>query len=596
MRQKMKRFGKPLTLLALTLAALYAIVSVTAHAITAPKKTGGDTAHKEASSVEATAAIKEDANEAASYNENAAGFEYEEKWLLAKEKVNHELAREKNRYVLYINDKKITKRGWHEVSGAKYRVNKNGRVTAKMQSANDRWKLYEFNPENAKWVRQKDLWKTILEKKYYFNASGICTKIYDKKDKTLYVSHDGKMVLAAGQAYALNDGKMYYFNQQGTRKSAPGWKKASSDKYYKVGGKGYVTAKMVKPSNVWKYYTYDYSAGKWAIQKQTWKTLGDKKYYFNEDGKCLRIYNTKLKKCYEYKNGKMTMLRSAKREVDGRKYYFGSNGVKVSSAGLYLSGAKKLTYVNAEGEAAKEISGKILESSKSGEKIKSCRVKDSHYMCYYNSKGTLTRKIDLNQKMVALTYDDGPSAHTQTILDVLKQYNSVATFFVVGECVPRYPDAVKRAYEIGCEIGNHTYNHKILTKIDAASMKSQVSKTNEAVKKITGVSPVVMRPPGGGCSDTVKKTVAMPLILWSIDTLDWKTRNSAATQAAVLNNVRDGDIVLMHDLHGPTAEASKVIIPELVKRGYQLVTVSELADCRGGMSKGTVYGSFRAGR
>lgn len=84
----------------------------------------------------------------------------------------------------------------------------------------------------------------------------------------------------------------------------------------------------------------------------------------------------------------------------------------------------------------------------------------------------------------------------------------------------------------------------------------------------------------------------MPMIMWSIDTLDWKTLSAPATQAAVLNNVQDGDVVLMHDLHGPTAEASKTIIPELVQRGYQLVTVSELADCRGAMKKGGVYYSW----
>ncbi len=102
-----------------------------------------------------------------------------------------------------------------------------------------------------------------------------------------------------------------------------------------------------------------------------------------------------------------------------------------------------------------------------------------------------------------------------------------------------------------------------------------------------------MRPPGGNYNGTVASTVGMPLILWSIDTLDWKTRNAAATQAAVLNHVKDGDIILMHDLYGPTAEASKVIIPELINRGYQLVTVSELADCRGGMLNGMVYNAFR---
>lgn len=85
----------------------------------------------------------------------------------------------------------------------------------------------------------------------------------------------------------------------------------------------------------------------------------------------------------------------------------------------------------------------------------------------------------------------------------------------------------------------------------------------------------------------------MPVILWSIDTLDWKTRNAASTQAAVLNKVRDGDIVLMHDLYSQTAAASRAIIPELVRRGYQLVTVSELSDCRGAMAAGGVYSAFR---
>lgn len=146
---------------------------------------------------------------------------------------------------------------------------------------------------------------------------------------------------------------------------------------------------------------------------------------------------------------------------------------------------------------------------------------------------------------------------------------------------------------MGCEIGNHTYSHSILTSIDVSSIQSQISATNSAVKSVTGASPVVMRPPGGGYNGTVQNAVGMPLIMWSIDTLDWKTRNAAATQSAVLDSVKDGDVVLMHDLHGPTAEASKVIIPELVRRGYQLVTVSELAQCRGGISKGVVYNSFR---
>lgn len=201
--------------------------------------------------------------------------------------------------------------------------------------------------------------------------------------------------------------------------------------------------------------------------------------------------------------------------------------------------------------------------------------------------------IDTSRPMVALTYDDGPSQYTPEILDVLRQHNSVATFFVVGNRVPGYADTVRSAQQMGCEIGNHTYSHQVLTKVGVSQIQSQIGATNSAVQNVTGVAPVVMRPPGGGHSAMVRGAVGMPIIMWSIDTLDWKTRNASSTQAAVLGKVRDGDIVLMHDLYSQTAAASRVIIPELIQRGYQLVTVSELSDCRGAMANGGVYSAFR---
>lgn len=216
----------------------------------------------------------------------------------------------------------------------------------------------------------------------------------------------------------------------------------------------------------------------------------------------------------------------------------------------------------------------------------------SHYLCYFNKKGVLTRKIDKNKKMVALTYDDGPSVYTPTILKTLKKNDSVATFFVVGSRVSTYSKTVQKAYDNGCQIGNHTYDHKILTRVGKKEVQKQVSKTNRAVKKVIGINPVVMRPPGGATSSNIKSWVGMPSIIWSIDTLDWKTRDSASTQKAVLNHVKDGDIVLMHDLYKATATASQTIIPELTRRGYQLVTVSELAECRGGMKQNKSYSKF----
>ena len=285
--------------------------------------------------------------------------------------------------------------------------------------------------------------------------------------------------------------------------------------------------------------------------KNTWKTVNGSKYYFGKSGKAY-VGKRKVGKATYYfaVNGKR---KTGWRTINGKKYYFSPKNGKM------VTGKKTI----------------------------------SHYLCYFSEKGVLLRKIDKNKKMVALTYDDGPSIYTPRILKTLKENNSVATFFVVGNRVPMYSDTVKKAYDMGCEIGNHTYEHKSLPNLSETEVKRQISKTNKEVKKAIGEKPVIMRPTGGATNTNIKKWVGMPSIIWSVDTLDWKTRNADSTRRAVLNRVKDGDIVLMHDLYSATATASETIIPELVRRGYQLVTVSELAECRGGMKDTGAYHNFR---
>ena len=190
--------------------------------------------------------------------------------------------------------------------------------------------------------------------------------------------------------------------------------------------------------------------------------------------------------------------------------------------------------------------------------------------------------INPKKKMVALTYDDGPyTPVTNQILDTLEEYNGRATFFVVGSRVSTYKDCIKREAKMGCEIGNHTYNHTILTSVSASKIKSEIKTTNDAVKKITGQAPTIVRTPGGAVNSTVKANVNYPMFNWSVDTLDWKYRNSSSVVSAIKSNVRDGSIVLMHDLYGSTGNATEQIVPWLVKNGYQLVTVSELMAIKG---------------
>lgn len=203
------------------------------------------------------------------------------------------------------------------------------------------------------------------------------------------------------------------------------------------------------------------------------------------------------------------------------------------------------------------------------------------------------REIDPQKPMIALTFDDGPSIYTPRVLDALQQNGQVATFFVVGTNASRYGSYIKHAYDMGCEIGNHSNSHLDFTRLSTSQIAREMDITNQYIYNAIGVYATVTRTPGGSYNTTVRNAVNSPIILWSIDTLDWKTRNTQKTIDTVLNHAKDGDIVLMHDIHKPTVAAAEVLIPELVARGFQLVTVSELAQYRGdGLTNGKVYLGF----
>ena len=198
------------------------------------------------------------------------------------------------------------------------------------------------------------------------------------------------------------------------------------------------------------------------------------------------------------------------------------------------------------------------------------------------------------QKMVALTFDDGPSKHTSRILDCLAAHNAKATFFVVGTNTKANPSIVKRASDMGMEIGNHTMHHKNLKTLGADGIRNELNNASSAILSACGKRPTLIRPPYGNYNSTVSSVANGPLILWSIDTLDWKTRNADKTVQHILNNVKDGSIVLMHDIYSQSADAAVRVIPALIARGYKLVTVSELAAAKGvTMKNGKNYSSFR---
>lgn len=186
-----------------------------------------------------------------------------------------------------------------------------------------------------------------------------------------------------------------------------------------------------------------------------------------------------------------------------------------------------------------------------------------------------------HKKMVALTFDDGPGQYTMQLLECLEENDARATFFMQGINAQQYPDEIRKMQEIGCELGNHSYDHPQLTSLSGDQIKEQFEKTSSIVEDACGSRPTVARTPYGAQDETVLSYVGFPCFMWNIDTLDWKTMDADSTYKTTMDSVTDGDIVLMHDIHQPSVEAALRIIPDLVEQGYKLVTVSELAKAKG---------------
>ncbi|MEV4110508.1 polysaccharide deacetylase family protein [Nonomuraea sp. NPDC049695] len=179
-------------------------------------------------------------------------------------------------------------------------------------------------------------------------------------------------------------------------------------------------------------------------------------------------------------------------------------------------------------------------------------------------------------KCVALTFDDGPGRYTDTLLRHLAKYRARATFFVVGSNVVTYPRVLRRTVAAGHEIGNHTWSHPLLTRLPAARVRSQLARTDRAVKAVAGVVPHLVRPPYGAFNRAVRRQISRPIVLWNVDTLDWRYRNSATVARRALRSVRPGSIILFHDIHRTTVGAMPRVLKSLAQRGYHFVTVTEL--------------------
>lgn len=197
------------------------------------------------------------------------------------------------------------------------------------------------------------------------------------------------------------------------------------------------------------------------------------------------------------------------------------------------------------------------------------------------------------QKIVALTFDDGPGPYTERLLDELKARKARATFFVLGTRVSSYPKLIRRMAAEGHVVGNHSNAHNMLNRMDLVGVRNEMGKCAEKIEKLLGYRPCVMRCPGGNSSDTVKqyaKEAGVPIINWGVDTRDWESRNKEAILKVAKANIKDGSIVLLHDIHKVSVDATIELMDWLIEEGYTLVTVPELLYARrGGMEAGKTY-------
>ncbi len=190
------------------------------------------------------------------------------------------------------------------------------------------------------------------------------------------------------------------------------------------------------------------------------------------------------------------------------------------------------------------------------------------------------RNVSLDDKVVALTFDDGPSKYTDKILNILKKYNACGTFFLIGNKVEFYSDVLKRMLEEGSEIGNHSYDHKLLTRLSKEDFQEEINKTQEAIKKVTGFTPTLFRPTYGGYTNVLKSYTDLKFVLWDVDSRDWQVKSKDKILNNILPNVKSGSIVLMHDNHKYALDALEDILVNLKEQGYKFVTVSELLELK----------------
>ena len=389
------------------------------------------------------------------------------------------------------------------------------------------------------------------------------------------------------------DGKMYLFDENGIL-LRNGWHKDSHGRGYYLDADGIIKTGWI----VYEDGSVGYAAPDGVLYYDGFYEIDDNYYKFT-DGRIETGWITLEDggRGFALADGTICFNTTAS---DGEKlYYFNEEGHTLSGMITMANGRKAL--VNEDGSVQTGWitleDGSQAFAGSDGALYTGQHSMDG-YIYEFDNNGVYVKKYEPSSagKQISLTFDDGPSIYTNSILDVLEQYNVKATFFVIGERAEKYQDEIRREFNTGCEVAQHTQHHTYLTFVSLEEAKKEIDDADNVLLNIIGQKAALFRPPGGKYNADILQLINRPVMKWSIDTRDWQSRDTASVIQKATTGIQDGDIILMHDIYSSTAEAVKTIVPELQAQGFEMVTVSQLANSHGGAEDNVVYKSFKGQR
>ena len=425
---------------------------------------------------------------------------------------------------------------WMEIGGRKYYFDKNGYMATG--------------------------WTEIDGKRYLFNEVGQLAPsgwTTDANGLPIYIGTDGAM--ATGW-FTDSTGKTIYLDKEGH--AVTGWQAVDGKRYYLGTDGSKVTGWQTIADK-----TYYFDAN--GVMLTLWQDIDGKKYYLGNDG--ARVTGWQIIETKKYHFGEDGVMSSKLTTIDGKQYYFNDTG------------AMQTGWVDVNG--SRYYFGTTGVSANGWNKI------DGGWH-FFDTNGVLdATKTTAGVPVVAFTFEDGPGSYTSDLLTPFEEHNVKATFFFTGSRVEDASDQVVRAHDLGMEIGNNTWYQEKISGLEPEMIYSEIEETNTIIRSLTGSNPTLLRPPVGSYDNTVlAQAGSLPLILWTLDPHDKEAVDAQTVYDAIMTNLKDGDVILLHENGVATIDAVKRLVADLQAKGYIIATVSDLAALKGvTLMPATVYNS-----